>query len=379
MKIQISLILVTVMLFLSMIRTNGAESDWGRQALEDAKQDELTLVFNGIKPDKWLVCDTVVRRIPDGRLAYFFLAGGVTEPSPDNYVALSFSSDEGKTWTTDEVVDIGLPRVGKTIGQGPTEFLLVNGGKRILLFFATHSKTWAHDWQSWSIYSDDHCKTWSKPQPLPGRLARNTFIRPSIRTKNGWILVPFQHYVSDGKISDSRNGVLISRDDGATWQEYGDIRCPIPASTHLWAEPAIIELPNNHIVMFIRPEWGGDAVLYRVDSFDGGLTWPKVAKKTDIPNPSSKVALFSLGENTVALVHNPNKKHRSPLSLWISFDGMKTWPYQRIVVKESCDGPKGNLNYPEGFVTPDKKYLYIAFDNNRHQAMFVKIKLPPLP
>jgi hypothetical protein len=87
--------------------------------------------------------------------------------------------------------------------------------------------------------------------------------------------------------------------------------------------------------------------------------------KTEIPNPGSKATLYSLGGDTVAPVHNPTPKHRSPLALWISF--------------ESVDGPKGNLDYPEGFESQDRKWLHIVFDNNRHQAVYLAAKLPPLP
>jgi hypothetical protein len=58
---------------------------------------------------------------------------------------------------------------------------------------------------------------------------------------------------------------------------------------------------------------------------------------------------------------------------------MKTWPYRRTLVAESVDGPKGNLNYPEGFVSKDRRWLHIVFDNNRHQAVYIAAKLPPLP
>ncbi len=351
-------------------------SVYEEQARADEKEDRYVLAFEGSKPNQWLVCDTVVRRLPDGRLAYFFLAGGTKEPSAENYTAVMFSGDDGATWSEARAVDVGFPRSGKTVGQGPTEFLTIKGGKTVLLFFATHSNTWNTDWQSWSIESDDNCRTWSAPKPLPGRLANATFIRPAIRTSDGRLMIPCQHYLDPARIADSRNSVLVSNDDGKTWKEYGNIRCPLKPEVHLWAEPTIVELSENHIVMLIRPQWGGGTTLFRADSFDGGETWPDVAEKTEIPNPSSKATLLSLGENRVALIHNPNPNHRSPLALWISFDGMKTWPYKRVLVKESCDGPKGNINYPEGFVSVDRKWIYLAFDNNRHQAVFMKVKLP---
>ena len=69
---------------------------------------------------------------------------------------------------------------------------------------------------------------------------------------------------------------------------------------------------------------------------------------------------------------------RLPLSLWISFDDMKTWPYQRVVVKESADGPNGRLNYPDGFVSRDRRWLYFAYDDNRHRAVLYAARLPSI-
>ena len=74
-------------------------------------------------------------------------------------------------------------------------------------------------------------------------------------------------------------------------------------------------------------------------------------------------ALYSSLPATVAMLHNPILMHRS-VALWISFDGMKTWPDQRVLVAESTDGPKGKLNYPDGFVSKDKKWLHFAYDDN---------------
>ncbi len=117
-------------------------------------------------------------------------------------------------------------------------------------------------------------------------------------------------------------------------------------------------------------------MLYRADSPDG-QTWPEYATLTAIPNPGSKATLYNLGEGRVALLHNPNPQHRSPMALWISFDGMKSWPYQRVLQAESVDGPKGRMNYPDGFVSADGQWLHFAFDDNRHRAVQYSAKLPP--
>ncbi len=354
------------------------------QAQEDAKQDRTSIPYDGVTPNK-MVCDTTLRQLPDGSWILFMLAGGDTEPSPLNYTGVTRSNDQGKTWTPLERFDVGFPREGKTIGQGPTELMIL--GERSTLFFSTHSKHWSNDWRSWFLTSDDSFRTWSKPQEVPGRLKERTFIRKHLVARDGRILLPFQHYIGpeieqdkaplDRAFTNPRNGVLISADQGKTWSEHGNVRLTPDDRYFGWAENDLFERTDGTIVMIIRGDRLG-GVLYQAESKDGGKTWPEFASTTPIPNPGSKATLYSLGGNAVAMLHNPNSKHRSPMALWISFDGMKTWPYQRVLQQTSVDGPRANMNYPDGFVSQDKQWLHFAFDDARHRAVHYSAKLPPL-
>ena len=364
---------------------SAAAVDWEKQAADDAKQDRTTVIYDGVTPNK-MVCDTTLREMPDGRWVLFFLAGGDTEPSPKNYTAVATSLDEGRTWSKAETFDTTFPRSGKTIGQGPTELMILDG--QATLFFSTHSNHWKNDWRTWIMRSADSGKTWSKPEPAPGRLKNRTFLRNHIVARDGRILVPFQHYIGpeaeqslavhDRKLTNPRNGVIVSTDGGKSWTEHGDIRLTERDDYFGWAENNIVELSDGRIAMIIRADKLG-GVLYYAESTDGGKTWPEFAAKSDIPNPGSNATLYGLGGDVVAILHNPNPSHRSPMALWISFDGLKTWPYRRVLQKESVDGPKGRMNYPDGFVTKDKQYLHFAFDDNRHRAVYYGAKLPPLP
>jgi hypothetical protein len=374
--------------------SNSQDSRWRRQALEDAREDRTSIAYDGVSPNR-LVCDTTLRQLPDQSWALFMLAGDDFEPSPKNFIGITRSQDEGVTWSPVVPVDTGFPREGLTSGQGPTELMVQD--KRCSLYFSTHSQTWGRDWKSWVMHSDDLCQTWSEPEPLPGRLANFTFIRNHLVTRDGRIMLPFQHYEGPGPgvpappeeekpwhhslrhyVSNPRNGVLISSDGGRTWSEHGNIRLTDNDRYHGWAENNIVELADGRMEMIIRGD-GLGGVLWSAESRDGGLTWPEFATKTTIPNPGSKATLYPLGGNAVALLHNPDPKHRCPLALWISFDGMRTWPYQRVLVAESSDGPKGKLNYPDGFVSTDRKWLHFAYDDNRHRAVYYGAKLPPLP
>lgn len=370
------------------------DAKWTAQAVEDAKQDFSSIPYDGKSPNK-LVCDTTLREMPDGSWALFMLAGDDFEPSPKNYAGITRSSDQGKTWTPLEPMETHLPRSGLTTGQCVTEVFFHKGRATALL--STHSQTWGRDWKTWFIHSDDQCRTWSQPVPAPGRLADFTFLRNRIVTRDGRILIPVQHYLGPPEgtpppppeqkpwhgalrhyVSNPRNGVLMSDDGGQTWTEHGNIRLTPDVRYHGWAENNIVELSDGRIAMIIRADRLG-GVLFYAESKDGGRTWPDYASVTKIPNPGSKATLYPLGGDTVALLHNPNSKHRSPMALWISFDGMKSWPYQRVLVRESVDGPQGRMNYPDGFVSADRKWLHFAFDDNRHRAVHYSARLPPLP
>lgn len=359
------------------------DTRWTAQAADDAKHDFTSTPFVGVTPNK-LACDTTLRELPDGSWVMIMLGGGDAEPRPENHIVLTRSADQGKSWSPMQSLDFGFRREGSTAAMVPTELMVRED--RCTLFLATHDGTFA-GWKEWMAHSSDGCRTWSQPEPAPGRLHDRTFIRNHIFTEDGRILLPFQHYrrvaetraVSGGRRfsapTDPRNGVLMSQDGGKTWTEHGYIRISKDDNYHGWAENNIAELAEGRIAMIIRADKLG-GVLYYAESTDGGRTWPEFAVKSDIPNPGSKATLYPLGGDSVALLHNPNPKGRYPLALWISFDGMKSWPYQRVLVQQSSDGPGRSLNYPDGFVSRDKQWLHFAYDDARHRAVHYSAKLP---
>ncbi|MCB1077877.1 MAG: exo-alpha-sialidase, partial [Verrucomicrobiae bacterium] len=342
---------------------------WTHQAGEDAREDRGVTMFKGKSPDK-LACDTTLRAMPDGSWVHVMLGGGDKEPDPRNGVFLQRSQDEGRTWSRPERLDFGFPKEGDTVALVPTELMVYEG--RCTLFFATHDGSFG-GWKTWQAVSGDSCATWDAPRPVPGRLHDRTFVRNHIVTRDGRILLPFQHYAGTPR-RDPVNCVLMSGDGGRTWTEHGGIRLTRDPDYAGWAENNVVELIDGRIAMIIRADRLG-GVLFSAESTDGGRTWPEFASPTNIPNPGSKATLHGLGGDTVALLHNPHPKTRSPLGLWISFDGMKTWPYQRVLRGDL----EGRFNYPDGFVSEDRRWLHFAFDHNRNQAVGVSARLPEIP
>jgi predicted neuraminidase len=331
----------------------------------DAAEDRITRIFEGTTPNK-LCCDTTLREMPDSSWVMVMLGGGDTEPLPANDLFLSRSVDQGRTWSAMSRIPLGIKEKNPARALVPTELMVYRGECR--LFFANHDGHF-RDWTTWFVTSTDSCRTWSEPKPLPAPIHRSTFVRNTIVRRNGEVVIPWQHYVSPDGPTNPRNGVMISRDRGRTFELFGDVRISEDDGYRGFAENAVVELSGNRLVMLIRADKLG-GVLFRSDSHDGGRTWAK-AGPTDIPNPGSKVTLYSLGGDAVALLHNPNPKVRNPLSLWVSFDGLRTWPYRRDLATTP-----GRLNYPDGFVSRDRKYLHFAYDENRFRAVYHGARLP---
>ncbi|MBL8231447.1 MAG: exo-alpha-sialidase [Bryobacterales bacterium] len=335
------------------------------QPAVDARQDRQTLIFEGRTPNK-LCCDTTLRAMPDGSWAMVMLGGGDKEPLPENDLFLSRSRDEGRTWSAMEPIRLGIKEHSPNRALVPTELMVYRGVCR--LYFANHDGTF-RDWTTWVTESKDSCRTWSEPRPIPHAIHKATFVRNTIIRRDGAVVVPYQHYESDDGPRNPRNGVMISRDHCKTFTLHGSIRISSDDNYRGFAENNVVELNGRRMAMLIRADRLG-GVLFRSDSADGGETWGP-AYPTDIPNPGSKATLYSLGGDRVALLHNPDPKVRNPLSLWVSFDGMKTWPYRRDLVTVP-----GRLNYPDGFVSRDRKYLHFAYDDNRYKAVYYGARLP---
>lgn len=338
--------------------------------------DKKSLVYKGMHPD--MMCgDTTFRILPNGDWAAFFVTGGSVEPHKDNYIVVSRSFDQGETWTKPE-----------TILKYHTKACLFSEvivhGNKITMLAQTHGGMFDH-WKVVSLTSEDNGKTWSGAKPFTA-MPHRAFLRNLVITSWGEWIIPYQTYDDNGQIwfaspmeddggLQARNGVLISKDEGISWEKSASI-----GPTRGWAENNVVELADGTLVMLIRAD--GKGCLIRSESTDRGRTW-SAPVKTDIPNPGTKFRLHKLSDGRIVLIHNPNPvtKHpnskllamvnRNPLAMWISDDDMKTWGYQRVLT----DFP-GMLAYPDGVVDAEERYVHFIFDYNRQCVIYWGAELP---
>lgn len=362
-----------------------------------SSDERRSLVFRGYPPYH-CCCDSAWRRLPNGDMAVFFMNGGVFEPETSNYVALCRSTDEGLTWGKIEIVhrspacelDLKKPpheldpnwRDRCVPGIATTMSEVVVHEDRVIVYLQIHDGHFGH-WRTYTTSSDDSGRTWSEPAlfaPQPIRsLPRNVF-----RASWGEWFMPYQYqptngdseasFMDDLKKLPQRNGVLVGPSPDGPWQAAQQELVAAPG----WAEVNIAELRDGRLVMLCRTESG---MLNRSESTDRGRTWSEYVP-SDIPNPASKFRLFNLPDGRIALIHNPSNtpRHpndkrachvgRNPLSLWITDDDMRTWNVRRDI----CTIP-GALQYPDGELDPDGRHLHIAFDYNRHDVLYYKVRI----
>jgi len=323
-------------------------------------EDRMALVYKGYPPNH-TCCDQALRILPDGTWVVVFMTGGVREPELENHVVLCRSIDQGVTWGEPKVVLEYADR-GATLSE-----VMVLG-----------------QWRVWTLESYDGGRTWSEPAPFAA-CPRRAFVRNLYVASWGTWYLPMQEYpvVQDADSSPLRDGshklcenwVLRSEDAGVSWEASQRVG-PLAG----WAENNLVELTDGRLVMLVRGD--GTGCLWRSDSADRGATWSPLAR-TEIPNPGSKFRLFCLSDGRIALLHNPNPAtrhanskpaaqcNRNPLSLWISDDDMRTWGYQRDLVRFP-----GMLAYPDGVLDEESGYIHFAFDYNRHDVIYWGAALP---
>ena len=328
-----------------------------------------------------LSCEAILRKTPRGDLIIVSQCGGVTEPAIENKVYLFKSVDGGKTWSKPldifPVKDKAVYCTEVTVFDGViTAYLTIHNGKFI-------------DYEHIILISRDDGLTWKNYGNIKW-FESFVFIRGGIELKSGKRLFAFQNYpktqdfnrelrekndfIWKADIDFVENGVLlIDKDNEHNYAISSTVRLPMKYNNRRiwqWSEPTVVELDDNNLVMLLR--FTGTGYLWRSNSFDGGLTWAQ-AYKTDIPNPGNKPKLIRGKQGEIILLNTPNNStsvdliNRNPLSVWISYDNLKTWGYKKDLIDF-----EGYLSYPDGIISDDGKRILFSFELNRHDIYFVE-------
>lgn len=284
------------------------------------------------------------------------VTGGDTEPDSDNVYMIMYSDDNGVTWKNPAyVID----------DANSSDNLRIYGG---CLWKDPQGRLWIFYSQTDALFGTGTLPVGAfayvieNPQDNPnkfrivdkGLIGYGVFInKPTVITnENGE-----EEWIRSGHVTWTEyTDVYSSTDNGETW-EYKGRAHGTAGGAH---ESQIVQLSNGKLMMTKRIDEcasGGVEISY---SSDYGVTWTEFESKLDEPfiAPSSRMNLYRLESGNLIFVANDNRTVWNNLTVYMSEDNGKTWPYS-LVIDE-----RGGAAYPDT-VQVENGNIYVAYERGR--------------
>lgn len=295
---------------------------------------------------------------------------GSGEGNPDTDIVMSRLPAGSRQWTA----PVKLSADRERSEQNPVLFQADDG--KLWLF---HTSNEPHNQRTSRIVyrtSADRGFTWSEAGIIPA--GPGIFLRhPPLVLHNGDWLLPAYYCRLEGHYSV----VLISSDEGATWQEH-----EVPGSLHR-VQMTAVQFDDGTLFAMFRSRQADR--MYTSVSADSGKTW-SVPAKSSLPNNNSSTQLVKLHNGHLALIYNNStmendqfrwvqrkgefrkKPLRTPLTISISEDRGETWPYFRNVQMADLEYKETEIgySYPSIIATRDGK-IHLAFSYLRQGIKYV--------
>jgi predicted neuraminidase len=288
---------------------------------------------------------------------YLVYYGGSGEYGADSAVHWSRLRKGEKTWSQPKILTPRprLPEGNPVIWQAPD-------GTVWLFSLVRPGDTWCTS-QITVRTSTDGAKTWSEPSIItkePGMMVR---AKPIVLA-NGDYLLPIYHETgNDPEWTAPDTSSLFLRYDPKTkkWTESNRIKSRLGN-----LQPAVVALTDNDLICYCRR--GGDykprtdGYLVRSESHDGGRTW-SAGTDSVFPNPNAATDFIKLQDGHLLLVYNNSMSERNPLTVAISTDNDKTYPYRKNIAEGH-----GDFGYPYAIQTRDGK-IHVIYTSDRRSVI----------
>jgi len=243
---------------------------------------------------------------------------GVIWQAPDGLVWLFYVCRFGDTWSTSRVK-------------------------------AKISKDYGHTWSdSFMVAMDEGMMVRSRPLLLA----------------NGNYLLPIYHETGfDQEVVGADSTSLFLQFDPKTkkWTRSEPIR-----SKRGNIQPSVVQLGDDHLVAYCRRGGGygpgTEGFVVRGESHDGGKTW-SAGQDSQFPNPNSAIDFIKLQNGHLLLVYNNSGVERTPLTVAISTDGDKTYPFRRDIATGDHD-----YAYPYAIQAKDGK-IHIVYTSDKRSVI----------
>ena len=309
-----------------------------------------------------------VEKTPGGRLWNCAFGG---EDGEKAYLFLTWSDDNGKTWTDVKFVEDPhsdeLPIARSTILGN----LWTDPQGRLWLFCNQSIGYWDGRGGTWCAVCenpDDEKPVWSEPRRIGFGGALN---KPIVLSSGEWVLpvslwdprcLTFAtpkgykgHPLKDAysELHDKWGAyAFVSADQGKTWEQRGHVQFPTPR----FDEHNFIELSDGRLWMTARTLRG----MYESFSSDKGYTWTK--PKFYLPHCNSRHFMHRLSSGAILMVRHgyvyENTSYRRELRAFLSYDEGKTWKGNLLLDERS------KITYPSGCQDSNGD-IFVSYDYER--------------
>lgn len=226
-----------------------------------------------------------------------------------------------------------------------------------IFYVVRYGETWSTSRVQAKI-SRDNAQTWSDAFPLVDQEGMMVCNRPIV-LHDGDYLLPIYHETGfDPEFTGFDSTSLFLRYEVAKrqWKQTGPIRA---ATGSIQAAP--VEVSPDFLVAYSR-RCGGygtttNGWVVRAESRDGGWTWSK-GTNSAFPNPNAAIDFIRLRSGNLLLVYNDSMNERTPLTVALSKDQDRTYPYRRTV----AEGPH-DYAYPMAVQTKDGR-IHLVFTSH---------------
>lgn len=346
------------------------------------------------QPGRYIGWPTI-GRMPEGELLVVFSGDRDAHVDPFGKTFLIRSSDNGRTWTSPELVN-DTPLDDRDAGICITADQTV-----VVSWFTSHYEEAAYmrraptgEQDRWlacirSVTRAD-IRQWAGEKVVGGRYATGRWIRRSTDRGRTWeepVRVPLSAphgpiSLADGRLlyvgiddntRHSKAGHFLiaeSKDQGRSWSVIARVpRFPAYGGSHpdgrAWlTEPHVVERSPDSLLAMARYEEiprqqdgrPSRSVLYQFTSDDGGFTWTT-------PEPTGIVGkpphLTRLAGGRIVVTYGYRSKPYGQRAC-LSADGGRTWDYEHEIVLHDR-APSNDLGYPASVELGDGEILTVYY------------------
>lgn len=302
-----------------------------------------------------------------GRIYLGWYAGGVREPDMENYNYLVYSEDGGRTFSEPLIVipsdlERNVHALDIQLWTAPNGALWIfwvqnnayPDGTRFAWLGDTSTDLRIVARYDGRIYPDMRHTAWcivcenpdaAHPVFSAPRRFDIGFLRckPLVLSSGRWIFFTYDQLTEN-------YGYSISDDEGKTFRRiYGPKKIPTP-----FDETMAYERKDGSVRMLARTAMGtlGEAI-----SEDGGLTYSDT-QASDIDSPNTRFFISRTPSGRILLVNNDDREIRHKMTVYLSDDDGKTFPYRRFV-----GDPAHLTSYPDVDFYAGK--IYLTYDHER--------------